>query len=87
MILMYLLICKDTRKDEGWIAEMIFYKKRNTSFFRNHIVTVHKIFFHYVFLIWMGDPILWLVMVPPPLREVLDPAIALVNVKLLVLLH
>ena len=55
------------------ITRMILYNKRNTSYFRNHIVIAHKSTFHTFFLTWMGDQRLWLVMMTPPLGEVWRP--------------
>ena len=51
----------------------ILYNKRNTSYFWIHVVTSHKNIFHPFFLTWMSNRILWLVMMPPPLREVWKP--------------
>ena len=49
--------CYEKKPDntkEG-MTGMILYNKRNTSSFRNHVVTAHKRFFHTLFLTWMGD--------------------------------
>ena len=53
---------------EGMIG-MILYNKSNTSSFRNHVVTDHKRIFHALFFTYMGNQLLWLVMMPPPLSE------------------
>ena len=52
---------------------MIFYNKRNTSSFQNHVVTAYKIIFHTLFLTWISDQRLWLVMMHLPLMEVWIP--------------
>ena len=52
---------------------MFLYNKSNTSSFRNHVVTDHKIIFNDLVLTWMGEQILWMVMMTPPLREVWIP--------------
>ena len=63
---------KPDNTKEG-MTGMILYNKRNTSSFRNHVVTAHTIIFHTLFLTWVGNQRLWLVMMPPPLREVWTP--------------
>ena len=52
---------------------IILYNKRNTSSFSKHVVTAHTMIFHNLFLTWMGGQILWMVVIPPPLREVWIP--------------
>ena len=58
---------------KGGMIGMIIYKKRNTSSFRNHVVTDHKrILSHFVSYI-DGRPKIWLVVIPDPFREVWIP--------------
>ena len=45
---------KPDNMKEGMIG-MILYNKRNTSSFRNHVVTDQKRIFHALFLTYMGD--------------------------------
>ena len=47
---------------------VVLYNKKNAYSFRNQVVTAQNIFFHALFLTWMGDRRLWLGMIPPPLR-------------------
>ena len=63
---------KPDKTKEG-MTGMILYKKRNTSSLRNHVVTSYKIIFHTLFLTWISDQRLWLVMMHLPLMEVWIP--------------
>ena len=78
-----LFYAKKHDKTKEGMKGMILYNKRNTSSFRNHVVTSHKSIFHTLFLTWMGDRKLWLVVMPPPLREVSRPLYHVVKCQMI----
>ena len=73
---------KPDNMKEG-ITGMIMYNKRNNSSLRNHVVTAHKMFFHTLFLTWMGAHIFWMLVMPPPLREVWIPIYSFVKYQMM----
>ena len=68
-----LLYAKKLDNMKEGMTGMILCNKINTSSFRNHVVIAQKINFHTLFLTWMVNQRLWLVMMSPPLREVWTP--------------
>ena len=63
---------KNDKLNEGMIG-MILYNKSNNPSFRKHVITAQKCVFKTLFLTWIGDQRLWLVMIHPPLIKLWIP--------------